>query len=218
MRMHIENAPEPMKENALNLSVLLTLLLVYTILLAAPDLLAPSHFYDDGAASFITLALIGAGMGVCLFHALDNVPGKRLDWWLLALVYSVYLMREADFHTGFSGESLTKLATYSMPEVPLGIRIVAAVVLLLMAASLVYLLVRHARALLGSIAGAEPRGIAFLLWFLLLLASQIFDREISTGGAHWKLTAVEELLELSAAIFALLALGQIGRTGHHEGG
>lgn len=197
-----------MKENALNLSVLVTLLLVYGVLLAAPGLLNADIFTDSGAASFINIALISTGMGMCLYRALASERPGRLDWFLLTFIYSVYLMREADFHTNFSSESLTKLATYSMTEVPLGIRVSAAVVLLLMAAFLVYLLARYTRPLLRAIMSARAWGVAFMLWFLLLFASQVFDRKISTSGTHWKLTAIEELLELSAAVFALLAIIQ----------
>ncbi len=197
-----------MKENALNLAVLITLLLVTSILLAARDLLHPELFTDSGAASFINIALISAGLGMCLYRALDSGHPGSLDWLLLAFIYSVYLMREADFHTAFSNESLTKLATYSMSEVPLAIRVCAAAVLLLMTASLIYLLMRYGGRLLRAIVSGRAWGMAFTLWFLLLLTSQVFDRRISTSGTHWKLTAIEELLELSAAVFALLAIIQ----------
>ena len=210
-----------MKENTLNLTVLITLLLVYSILLAAPGLVTAAAFTDTGTASFINIALIGTGLGLCVYQALDpGNPGRR-DWLALAFVYMVYLMREADFHTGFSGESLTKMATYGMAQVPLGIRIVAAAILLSMVACLVYLLVRHTKRLLAGIRNRHAWAIAFALWFLLLLISQIFDRKISTSGTHWKLTAIEELLELSAAVFALLAILQArtigGRAGHKNG-
>jgi hypothetical protein len=49
-----------------------------------------------------------------------------------------------------------------------------------------------------------------------LFCSQVFDRKISTSGTHWKLTAVEELLEMSAALFAVLAIGQLAAAQKHN--
>jgi hypothetical protein len=197
-----------MKSNALNLSVLLTLFIAFGILLSSPGLLSLDAFRDSGAASFIGLGLISLGLGICLFLAMDGKRGAPLHWLLLAFVYLVYLMREADFHQAFSSESLTKLDTYSLLEVPLEIRLTAAVVLLSMTGILIYFLFRYSRSIFSSMAKGENWAIALLLWFLLLLCSQIFDRSISTSGTHWKLTAIEELLEVSAALFAVLAIIQ----------
>lgn len=197
-----------MKSNALNLSVLLTLFIAFGILLSSPGLLSLDAFRDSGAASFIGLGLISLGLGLCLFLAMDGKRVAPLHWLLLAFVYLVYLMREADFHQAFSSESLTKLDTYSLLEVPLEIRLTAAVVLLSMTGILIYFLVRYSRSIFSSMAKGENWAIALLLWFLLLLCSQIFDRSISTSGSHWKLTAIEELLEVSAALFAVLAIIQ----------
>ena len=197
-----------MKSNALNLSVLLTLFIAFGILLSSPGLLSLDAFLDSGAASFISLGLISLGLGLCLFLAMDGKRVAPLHWLLLAFVYLVYLMREADFHQAFSSESLTKLDTYSLLDVPLEIRLTAAFVLLSMTGILIYFLVRYSRSIFSSMAKGENWAIALLLWFLLLLCSQIFDRSISTSGSHWKLTAIEELLEVSAALFAVLAIIQ----------
>ncbi len=197
-----------MKSNALNLSALLTLIIAFGIMLSTSGLLSLDAFRDSGAASFIGIGLISLGLGMCLFLAIDRRRGSPLDWLMLAFVYLVYLMREADFHKAFSGESLTKLDTYSMLEVPLELRITAAIVLLCMTGILIYFLLRYSRSIFSSIARGENWAIALLLWFLLLLCSQIFDRSISTSGTHWKLTAVEELLEVSAALFAVFAIVQ----------
>ena len=197
-----------MKSNALNLSVLLTLFIAFGILLSSPGLLSLDAFRDSGAASFIGLGLISLGLGLCLFLAMDGKRVAPLHWLLLAFVYLVYLMREADFHQAFSSESLTKLDTYSLLDVPLEIRLTAAFVLLSMTGILIYFLVRYSRSIFSSMAKGENWAIALLLWFLLLLCSQIFDRSISTSGSHWKLTAIEELLEVSAALFAVLAIIQ----------
>lgn len=198
-----------MKKNALNFAVFMTLLVSYIVLLSSPTLLSSDFFSDLGVVSFLNLALICCGLGLCLFLAMDNRGSKRLHWFLLAYVYIVYLLREADFHTNFTGESLTRLATYSMTSVPFEIRFIAAVVLLIMAAILIYFLICYTGAIIKGILSGENWSIAFLLWFTLLLLSQIFDRSISTSGTHWKLTAIEELLEISAAIFAVLAIIQL---------
>jgi hypothetical protein len=177
-------------------------------MLCSPGLLTLDAFRDSGAASFIGLGLISLGLGICLFLAIDGDRGSPLHWLLLAFVYLVYLMREADFHRAFSDESLTKIDTYSLMDVPLEIRLTAAVVLLCMTGILIYFLVRYSRSIFNHITRGENWAIALLLWFLLLLCSQIFDRSISTSGTHWKLTAIEELLEVSAALFAVLAIIQ----------
>ncbi len=197
-----------MKTNALNLSVLITLLLACSVLLSSPGLITINAFQDSGAVSFIGLGLICMGLGMCLFLAMDSGQSCRLNWLLLAFVYLVYLMREADFHKAFSAKSLTKLSTYSMLEVPIAIKIISAIVLLSMVGILVYLLIRYARFIFNSVLSGANWAIAFLLWFFLLLSSQVFDRSIATSGTHWKLTAIEELLEVSAALFAVLAITQ----------
>jgi hypothetical protein len=148
------------------------------------------------------------GLGLCLFLAMDSDQSYRLNWLLLAFVYLVYLMREADFHKAFSTKSLTKLSTYSMSEVPIEIRVISAIVLLSMVCILLYFLIRYGRLIFTSILSGENWAVALCLWFLLLLSSQIFDRAIATSGTHWKLTAIEELQEVVAAIFAVLAIIQ----------
>jgi hypothetical protein len=205
-----------MKQNALNFSVLITLLIGYVVVISSPGLVSAGAFQDSGAVSFINLALICLGLGMCLFLAMDHARLERMSWFLLACVYCVYLMREADFHTGFSGESLTKLDTYSTTQVPFGIRLTGAVVLLVMAGVLIFLLARYLLPIIKGILSGQNWGIAFLFWFILLFCSQVFDRKISTSGTHWKLTAVEELLEMSAAIFAVLAIGQLAAAQKHN--
>ncbi len=197
-----------MKTNALNFSVLITLLIACSILLISPGLISIDAFQDSGGASFIGLGLICLGLGMCLFLAMDSGRNCRLNWLLLAFVYLVYLMREADFHKAFSAKSLTKLSTYSSLEVPIEIRIISAIVLLSMVAILLYFLIRYARSIFRSILSGDNWAIAFCLWFFLLLCSQVFDRAIATSGTHWKLTAIEELLEVSAALFGLLSVTQ----------
>jgi len=197
-----------MKTNALNFSALITLLIVFSVLLSSPGLLTIEIFRDSGGASFIGLGLISLGFGMCLFLAMDSSRANRLNWLMLAFVYTVYLMREADFHKAFSVESLTKLDTYSMLEVPFPIRLVAAIVLLSMAGILIYFLIRYMHTIVKGVLSGENWAVAFLLWFMLLFCSQVFDRSIATSGTHWKLTAIEELLEVSAALFAVLAIGQ----------
>jgi len=205
-----------MKKNALNFSVLFTLLITFSVLLSSPDLLSIEAFRDSGANSFIGLGLISTGLGMCLFLSMDHAQSHRLNWLMLAFVYLVYFMREADFHHAFSPESLTKLDTYSMLEIPLEIRLTAAIVLLSMTGILIYFLIRYARSIIAGILNAENWAIAFALWFFLLLCSQVFDRKISTSGTHWKLTAIEELLEVSAALFAVLAIAQFAFTGKNS--
>ncbi len=197
-----------MKTNALNFSVLFTLLISCSVLLISPGLVTLDAFQDSGAMSFIGLGLISLGLGMCLFLAMDSGQNYRINWALLAFVYLVYLMREADFHKAFGTHSLTKLSTYSMVEVAVQIRIISAIVLLTMACILFYFLLRYARAIFTGILSGENWAVAFGLWFLLLLSSQIFDRAIATSGTHWKLTAIEELQEVAAALFAVLAIFQ----------
>jgi len=198
-----------MKTNALNFSVLITLLISCSILLISPGLITIDAFQDSGGASFIGLGLISLGFGMCLFLAVDSGRSCRLNWLLLAFVYLVYLMREADFHKAFSVKSLTKLSTYSTLEVPIELRIISAIILLSMVAILLYFLIRYTRLFFNSILSADNWAIAFCLWFVLLLCSQVFDRTIATSGTHWKLTAIEELLEVSAALFGLLSITQL---------
>jgi heme/copper-type cytochrome/quinol oxidase subunit 4 len=197
-----------MKTNALNFSVLLTLFISCSVLLISPGLVSLDAFQDSGAMSFIGLGLISMGLGLCLFLAMDSDQSYRLNWLLLAFVYLVYLMREADFHKAFSTKSLTKLSTYSMAEVPMEIRIISAIILVTMVCILLYFLLRYARVIFTAVLSGENWAVALCLWFLLLLSSQIFDRAIATRGTHWKLTAIEELQEVAAALFAVLAIIQ----------
>lgn len=205
-----------MKKNALNFSVLITLLISCSILLTSPGLISVDAFQDSGGASFIGLGLIAMGLGMCLFLAMESGRSCRLNWLLLGFVYLVYLIREADFHKAFSVKSLTKLSTYSTVEVPIELRIISAIILLSMVAILLYLLIRYARSIVNSILSGDNWAIAFCLWFCLLLCSQVFDRAIATSGTHWKLTAIEELLEVSAALFGLLSITQFAFIKRHN--
>ena len=212
----VRNGNHQMKSNALNFSILFTLLISASIVLSSPGLLSIETFRDNGAASFIGLGLISLGLGLCLFLSIDRKQTGRLDWFLLAFVYLVYLMREADFHHAFTSESLTKLDTYSLPDVPLEIRLASATILLVMAGILIYFMIRYARPIIAGVFSGKNWAIAFLLWFVLLLCSQVFDRSIATSGTHWKLTAIEELLEVAAALFAVLAITQFAFPGRHN--
>lgn len=205
-----------MNTNALNFSVLFTLLISTSVMLASPGLLSIETFYDAGAASFIGLGLISLGLGLSLFLAMDRTRAGRRDWLLLAYVYLIYLMREADFHHAFTGESLTNLDTYSLSEIPLEIRLAAAIVLLGMVGILIYFMIRYTRPIMSGIFSAKNWAIAFSLWFILLFCSQVFDRSIATSGTHWKLTAIEELLEVTAALFAVLAIIQFAFRGRNK--
>ena len=59
---------------------------------------------------------------------------------------------------------------------------------------------------LTALVAREPWAISLVLWFVLLLLSQVYDKTLSRDNPNWKLRSIEEMLEVTAALYAVSAI------------
>ena len=114
---------------------------------------------------------------------------------------------------------ITRGTFYAMPDVALWHKIFAASVILLLLGVLVYLLIKHARFIWQKARALEPWAVALVLWFVVLVSSQIIDK--SSMNLTHSGRVIEECFECWAAVFLFLATIQIiprlkSRSPHRE--
>lgn len=195
--------------NLVNL-VILGLLPVYIVIHAylLPDSLSYSGISDPGFISIITLTFLACSL-LALLTLMSNIKLKSSRLTIMALAYAIfiYFLREADFHRLFTLEHVTRGKFYTMQSVPLWERIFAALVLLLLALCIVYLLIKYSQKTWKNFRLSEPWAVSVFLWFIVLFISQLSDKsgfnDIHVGRV------VEECSECWAAIFIFLAVIQV---------
>jgi hypothetical protein len=141
------------------------------------------------------------------------------DWrstLALSVLMAGFCMRELDWHKAFTGTSVLRVSWYGGPASPLA-KIVAAAAVLSVAAALVWLLLRHARAVWAGWQRREAAAVTVVVFVLVLVLAKTLDRSVGllVDDLHiavplvWKAlrTAFEEWFEL--ALSALMLLGLI---------
>lgn len=189
--------------------MLLVLLPIYIIVHAKllPAGISGAGIADAGYISIITLTFVGCAiltLLILIFNTELDVP--KLTAAALAYALFIYLLREADVHRLFTLEHVTRGKFYSMPEVPLWQKILAAAVFILLAACLVYLLIKYVRSLWSKLRNLEPWVLALSLWFVVLVISQLCDRS-GLNRTHVG-RVIEECCECWAAMYLFLSVVQ----------
>ncbi len=197
-------------DNLVNLLILALLPIyvgVHTYFL--PASLSIGGIADAGFVSIITLTFIAAGF-VTLLTLIFNplfLDTSRLTAAASSYVVLIYFLHEADMHQLLTIEDVTHGKFYTMENVPMWQKIIAALLLVLLAIFLVYLLFKYARLIWAKIRAFEPWAVAFFLWFVVLLISQLSDK---SGLNHTHIgRVIQECSECWGAIFIFLATIQI---------
>ncbi len=206
------NKREAIKANSINLVVICSTLNYFILHHIAIKTFSPLAFsLDNGWASIWTIMFILAGQAGTLW-LLCNAKTKReaIDWGILTYIYQVYCFREADLHN-FVEEwhSLTNLKFYTQSAAPIELKIFAIAILATFALGALYLLGKYSIKLLNLFFKGEPFVVSFCLWGTYLLSSQILDRSSFFNDSPTPIVKnIEEMLELTAALFALLTIIQ----------
>ena len=192
--------------NILILSLLPIYISIHIFLL--PPALSYGGIADAGFVSIITLTFLGCAFLTVLTLIFNpNLSSSRLTLVTSAYVILIYFLREADFHRLFTEEHVTRGAFYTMASVPLWQKIISAIVFLLLAASIVFLLYKHSRSIINKVRIFEPWAIALLFWIVVFAISQLCDKS-GLNDRHFG-RVIEECCECWAAIFLFLCSIQV---------
>ena len=198
-----------LSDNLVNLLVLAILpvsILAHAVWL--PRSVSVPAIEDSGYVSIITLTFVA-----CVFVSQltlifnSNLASSKLTAGISAYVIAIYFLREADFHRLFTIEHVTRGKFYTMEVVPLWQKIFAGIIFFILAICLLYLLIKYIRLLWSKIKSLEPWAISLLLWFIVLVISQLCDRS-GLNHTHFG-RVVEENCECWAAIFLFLTVIQL---------
>jgi hypothetical protein len=190
--------------------VLLALLPIYIFIHTTllPIELSISGVKDSGFISIITLTFqVSVLLMLIVFLHQANLGSNKLSVITIFYVLLIYFLREADFHRLFTLEHVTRLKFYTMDIIPAWQKYIAASMLLLFLLCLLLLLIKHGSFALNRLKIFEPWAVALLLWFSLLIFSQICDKT-DLNGIHLG-NVIEECCECWASIFIYLAVIQM---------
>ena len=191
--------------NSINILIIAFAVNLYLIIVLSPIQLDPTMFMDDGTMSVLTIILIITAWILCLLHFINN-PGQRLHWFCLLYIVQIYLLREADFHRGIFEEHVTKLSFYIMAQIPIWQKLIGGLIMSGFIAAVTYTFLSNVRRFLLTLVKREPWAISLALWFTFLLCSQISDKYLSYESTNWKVRSIEEMLEVTAAFYAVSAI------------
>ncbi len=196
-------------DNVVNLLILALLpvyIYIHTYLL--PPTLSYGGIEDAGFVSIITLTFIGSVFFTLLTITFNSrFAASKLTAVAASYVVLIYFMREADLHRLLTVEHVTRGKFYTMSDVPFWQKFCAALVFLLLAVCLLYLLFKFTKLIWRKVFSREPWAIALLFWLVVLFVSQLCDRT-GFNDTHFG-RVIEECSECWAAIFMFLAVIQI---------
>ncbi len=200
------------KANSINLVVICATCNYFILHHIAIQTFSPLAFsQDNGWGSIWTIIFILAGQAGTLW-LLFNAKTKReaIDWGILTYIYQVYCFREADLHNlAEEWHSLTNLKFYTQSAAPVELKVIAIAILVTFALGTLYLLGKYSIKLFHLFLKGEPFVVSFCLWGTYLLTSQILDRSSFFNDSPTPIIKnIEEMLELTAALFALLTIIQ----------
>lgn len=189
--------------------MLLALLPIYIFVHAKllPTSISAAGIADAGYISIITLTFVGCAiltLLILIFNTEFVIPIVTAAAAAYALF--IYLLREADVHRLFTLEHVTRGKFYTMPEVPIWQKIFAAAVFIILAACILYLLLKYTRSLWSKLRKLEPWVLALLLWFVVLVISQLCDRSDLNHTNFGRV--IEECCECWAAMYLFLSVVQ----------
>jgi hypothetical protein len=145
-------------------------------------------------------------------------PGDdRRDVLALCVVMLAFGARELDWHKAFTGASVLKLSWYA-GNAPLAVKASAAAIVLVVAAAVVWLAMRHTRPLWAGLRRRAPLAVTVLAFMVTLGVAKTLDRSVAILAEDfgvpvslpWRAlrSALEEWLELALSMLTLLGLAQ----------
>ena len=191
--------------NACNIAIIALAANFYLIIVLSPGLFSQSIFFDDGAMSIVNMVLISAVWAICLVKFVAS-PGARISWFCWLYVVEIYLLREADFHQAFTEIHVTRGSFYTAEVIPFGQKLIVGAITLAFLICLLTLLVKHTRTYLTALKQRAPWAVSLCLWFVCLAASQLLDKSALNESPYWEVRSIEEMLEITAAVYALAAI------------
>ncbi len=200
------------KANSINLVAIFITFNYFILHHIATKTFSPLAFsLDSGWASTWTIVFILAGQAGTLW-LLFNAKSKReaIDWGILMYIYQVYCFREADLHKlAEEWHNVTNMKFYTVSAAPIELKVLALAVLAIFALSVLYLLAKYTLRLFSLFVKGEPFVVSFCLWGTYLLTSQLLDRASFFNSSSTPIIKnIEEMMELTAALFALLTIIQ----------
>ncbi|MHC4138476.1 MAG: hypothetical protein ACYSR1_01230 [Planctomycetota bacterium] len=193
------------KLNSINILIIAFAINLYLIIVFCPAQFSPGIFVDTGVMSVLNMILILTVWVLILLHFINN-PEQRLHWFCWLYIVQVYLFREADFHRAFFDEHVTRPSFYTMAQIPLWQKIIGGVIMSGFFATSIYTFLSNARRFMAALVIREPWAISLVLWFVFLLLSQVYDKTLGYENPNWKLSSIEEMLEVTAALYAVSAI------------
>lgn len=187
------------------------MLALSALLLALPQAVTDRLVDEHGPVESLSAVLWLVGAAAALLAARSR-PLRR-EWLFGSVITMLFAARELSWHTAFTGWSVTRLETYTDPQVPLAGRVLALLVVVLpVVTSIIGLFVR----MLPRLRRAWTCGAAWSrdvpLWFLLLISSQVLDKGHKVFPplgldipVHYT-RLFEESLEMTLAAYVVLTL------------
>lgn len=143
--------------------------------------------------------------------------GERRTTLALSVILAAAGAREMDLHKHWTGTSVLKVSFY-LRDAPLHQKIIAFVILALIAAAAIHLLRQHGKALWLRLKAREPVACSIALFFITMVISKVLDRSInvlaedfgisSSASVLALVSALEETVELALPVMAGLARWQ----------
>ncbi len=200
---------EKYKSNILNILILICAANYYFIHMLGVNTFSASAFVDKGWGSIFAILFILLTESFALWHLFlsDNWKNK-LKWGALVYILQIYALREADFHRTFTSINVTKLKYFLKSNDPTLYKVIAGIILGLFAIAFLYLIISYATLLIKEIFINKTNwAISFCMWGILLAVSIILDKSaINDDYSNLLLKNIEEMLEITAAFYALISI------------
>lgn len=193
------------KLKSINILILAFAANLYLVITLSPGLFHPDIFEDSGAMSIVNMLLLLTVWVVCLWNYF-NMPNQGFRWFCWLYIVQIYYLREADFHRAFTSINVTKPLFYQMENIPVSEKLVAGLIMAIFTVLLIYIIIANAKSYMDALLMRKPWAISLLCWFCFLFLSQVLDKSALNYHPNWKIRSIEEMLEFTAAIYALAAI------------
>ena len=202
------------KKNRFNILILFATFNYYIVHHLAQGTFSPTAFSSDkGWGSVWTIVFILSSQASVFWLLLQSETKKLIiDRLALIFIFQIYCFREGDIHTFYTSPngwgSVANGDFYVQSDAPFMLKCVMGAIFITFFISAVYLLIKYFPSLFKQFFKGVPHAVAFGLWGGLLLFSQICDRSFMNKSRIPCIKNIEEMCELTAAIFAFAAIIQ----------
>jgi len=194
-------------QNLINFLISFSAINYYFIHCLGVNTFSMGAFEDKGWGSALTIITILATEFFVLWHLFREPKFiNKLSWGCLAYILEIYALREADFHRTFTIMNVTKSKFFKSAEIPVIQKIIAGTILLLFAIALIYLLVRFSKTIVKNILNGTPWAVSIAFWGIIIVGSRILDKSILNKSPDIRIKNIEEMMEITGAIYALTAI------------